>query len=838
MISPVRLFHPTAANRVALVSVSPAHGQAGQWLVQVALGKKAGKLAAGNVFGPFPEDVLQTRFDEAVAQLVAQGYSASGGQLLVAQLGDSSAQVRARAAQRLGWMRQRSAVDALLAALGSATGDACSILDALGELGDPKAIPALRTWAERKLLSRRRSAAEALRKLGDGPGLADVKKRALERMPDAVRTAVTALPEADAGQSGPLEKVLLALPPKERGPALDAVYELGTPLAVRAARQVLVSQRLGVPHLWRYAKSIFKRALLRYDGVTYGQLAHRIEVESGLNKGTNAKLKSGFDGEEKDTPVFRRRTVHFMQRLAWRWLRRLARWRPERYSAAAAQALAPYAPSDARAVRKGYGAFAHAYVLHKVLRGKSTRYVFNARAMKFKVKGASQVHPPANVREESYPELWDARPEPTLELLANAKLPEVHGFAVALVQRGHGHVVQKATREQLGAMLAAPFEGTVALAVEELSRRFDANSPDFALIDTLLLSPSPVAKELGLRWVKLTAHLWSRDLDRLFAYVRHADGAVRAVAVELAVPALRGGPAELRARAAEQVLAALRAKESAEGEHDRYARLATEALAEELAAKLSLEDVLSLIATGSPATKAIAGALLGRKPDALQTLGLQGLLALAEHEVAAVRGSAVALLGSAKEQLMADVRLLFVLSESSWPEVRAAAIALLREVDLAKLGMDGIVGLCDSNHVDVQDLGKALVLQHLAALDSNELLQRLAQHPHRNVRKFALELVEANLKPGFVALAKLELFFRTALLDVWPDRDLKRRAVRLLADRGRQDERQAEVAAAVLRDVVRTQTKGDFDLVAQALVQLKVTYPALDVGLAFSGGAV
>ncbi len=835
MLTPVRLFHPQGPHRVALVSVAPAHGTPGQWLVQVAVGAKASALSQGSVFGPFDEAQLQQRFDEAVAQLTAQGFTVADGQLLVKQLSDGSAAVRARAALRLGWRRQRSAVDALLAALATSGGDACSILDALGELGDPKAAPALRAYAERKLLSRRRSAAEALRKLQDTEGLAGVRTRALERLPDSVRTLVGALQDGDAPQ--PLEKVLLALPAKERGPALDALYELGSPVCVAAVRAVLLSGPMGVPHLWRYAKSVFKRAMLRQDAVTFAALAHAVEKEAFSNKGCRAKLKSGHDGQERDTEVFRRRTVHFLQRLAWRYLRKLARWRPERYTAVAAEALVPYAPADARPVRKGYGAFAHAYLLHRILRGKSVRYMFNGRAMKFKVKGANAVHAPPGLREESAPELWDATPAPALRVLSAARLPEAHAFAVALVRRGHPEVVKGASAAQLRAMLAAPYEGTVALAMEELSARFEAKAPDFALMDALLTAQHPVARELGQRWLKLTAHVWTRELERLLQYALHADGAVRAAAVELALPALRGGPAPLRAQLAERVLAALRAKETAEGEHDRYERLATEALAAELSALLSLQDILELIAHGTPAAQAIGGALLARKPDALKALGLSGLLALAEHGVAAVRGGALLLLGAAQAELLADVRLLFVLSESTWPEVRAAATALLRQVDLARLGMDGLVGLCDSNHLDVQELGKALVLKHLATLDANELLQRLAQHPHRNVRRFALDLVETHLKPGFVALAKLELFFRTALLDVWPDRELKRRTVRLLEERGLLDERQAEVAAHVLRDVVRTQTCGDFDRVASALVRLKLAYPALDVGLEVAGGA-
>jgi hypothetical protein len=57
-------------------------------------------------------------------------------------------------------------------------------------LGDPAAIPAVREIASRKLLSRRRSGVEALYHLGDAEGLQTVHQRALNELPDDVRTAV------------------------------------------------------------------------------------------------------------------------------------------------------------------------------------------------------------------------------------------------------------------------------------------------------------------------------------------------------------------------------------------------------------------------------------------------------------------------------------------------------------------------------------------------------------------------------------------------------------------------------------------------------------------------
>src|SRR5262249_37717098 len=156
--------------------------------------------------------------------------------------------------------------------------------------------------------------------------------------------------------------------------------------------------------------------------------------------------------------------------------------------------------------------------------------------------------------------------------------------------------------------------------------------------------------------------------------------------------------------------------------------------------------------------------------------------------------------------LGADPSVLFVLVESDWEDTRALAFDLLRRwTDAATLGLDGVLGLLDSNRPDVQELGRELATRHLGELPAGELAFRLAQHPHPGMRDFALDLVRKHLPRGDDALARVQGFCRSALLDLWPQRPVKRGIVEFLAARGLEDERQAAVAAAVLGDLVRVQ---------------------------------
>jgi HEAT repeat protein len=154
---------------------------------------------------------------------------------LLSKLDDPSSAVRARAALRLGWMKHPDAAEAILDRLPGAVDELCSYVDALGDLGDPKAIPAVREIAARKLLSRRRSGVEALYNLGDGEGLKAVHARALAELPESLRTAVEQTDSAEAI----VEALKNILDPKRLGLYLDTLYELADPIANEAIRQVL-----------------------------------------------------------------------------------------------------------------------------------------------------------------------------------------------------------------------------------------------------------------------------------------------------------------------------------------------------------------------------------------------------------------------------------------------------------------------------------------------------------------------------------------------------------------------------------------------------------------------
>jgi len=833
-LSSARFYHPQAVEKVAVLTVQPVAQRPDVFVVRVQRGVLARKLLHTTDSAPVLAAQVAERFAEAEQSLKNEGYYRAGVHALLQELQSPSSLVRGRAAARLGWMRCRDAVEVLLARLPQAIDDACSMVDALGAIGDDRAMPALRQQAERKLLSRRRSAVEALRNLGDRVGLADARNRALERLPESIRALLQSADESSTAGQGveSIAAAALTVELAQRGLALDTLYEIGSPLTAAGVRAGLQKTPLDRPHVWRYVKSILKRSMLRYDFVTLGELSHAIEVCARTSHGTTANVKSGYDGVQRPTHIFHPATQRYVRRSTWRYLRLLAKHRPESYAHAAAEALIHYLPEDGQNPHRLHGTFSRCYLLHRIVWGGSTRFVYDDRKLRFRFRSAKHQAAPVDAREEAYPELWDAQPSAFLRVLGWSRLSEVQVFAMkSFLQTGkHRQTLAAAGLPAILALLQAPYQPTVTMGLEEIERRFDPQNPDWPLLRMLLADERPAARQLGIRFVRLSAPLWTKEPEWIVEFLGTPHAELRALVVELALPTL-AGDAALRQAVAVRVLAILRQPEATDGAHEGYGVLTREALQRELGELLSVAEIADLILRGSPSAQSVAGELLQHRPEAVAELGLERLVTLAQHSVAAVRLGAHGLLQSALTQLQLDPSPLFVLVESDWEDTRNAAFDILRELDLAALGFDGLLGLLDSNRVDVQELGKDLARRNLASVHAADLADRLTQHPHPNMRRFALELVEKHLPPGHEPLAKLRRFFRAAFLDLWPQRAVKRRMVEFVLSRGLQDAQQGEAAAHILADVVRLHGRADAERALEALVRIKLAYPEVDANI-------
>jgi hypothetical protein len=811
---PARFYHPDADQRVAVLAASPTADR-DLFVIELERGPSAVDLTTTATYGPFERQRVAGEFADLVQSLRDQGYWPASVLAHLEALDSPNPAQRARAALRLGWRRSVEAVPKLLALLPGSVDDLCSMIDALGAIGDARAIPGLRPHLTRKLLSRRRSAVEALRILNDAVGLAIAQQLGLDRLPPMVKALVES-----PGGAGPIVDAVKGLPQTQQGLAADTLYELATPLTVAAARQFLEATPVDQVHVWRYAKSIFKRSQLRHDPVMFGWLSHAIEARGQETQGHYTTVKSGYDGKDRKTRIFGRHTQYHVRRGAWRYLNDLALFRPELYVPAAAEALIHYTTEETATGRLG-----GCYLLHHILWGQSNRLVYVPRSLIFHVRHQEFAPPPE--REESYPELWDEQPRAYLRLLAAARSTLVQTFALNSVEARHPNLIQEATHTEIVALLAAPYEQTVQLGLAELERRFDPDQPDWDLLYVLLTDERPPARTLGQRWLRLTAMHWLGNVDRIVRFLALPHPNQRALVAELVIAALHTNR-DLRELLAPRLLALLGETEPSPGAHDGYARVVQEALAEECNAHLTVAELARWLEHGSPSAQIAAGHLLAVRPGAVAELGLDRLARLTQHEMVAVRSAAQGLLRKADAALRADPSILFLLVESDWDDTRQTAFDLLRtRIDIAALGLDGFMGLLDSNRTDVQDLGAELVRKHFGSLPMAELVRRLVQHPHPHMRPFALELVTDHLPAGADALQQLHGFCRSALFDLWPQAAVKRRLVEFLSRRALQDEAQATLVAAMLGDLVRVQGRADFERAMEALVRIKLAFPTV-----------
>jgi hypothetical protein len=840
MIDPVRLFHPSKSDRVAIVTVESASGKADQFVVNVARGKKKNALTDAKMFGPFTSDEIAKAHKSVVDGLLGEGYVAGGlGQLLLA-LGEKNPKVRARAAQRLGWRREQGAVEPLLKLLEKPKDDVSTVIEALGQIGDLRAVPAIRGEAEKKLLSRRRAGVEALLLLDDKPGLDAAKQRALERLPDELRAKI-------GSTSATLNQAMANVDGKERGIAADTLYELGALLGdasdkracVEAALSTFTSATIHTPFNWRYAKSMWKRAMTRRDYASFGKLAHQIEIAARSAKSETHTLKSGYDGETKKTRLFSKSTTNYARRRGWRYLRRLAKHRPDEYALAAAEAVVPYVDGDD--VMKGNSpSTGRSYLLHRVILGGTERYVFDGRQMRFKTKAgakgkATAVTTTPGMREEAYPELWDRTPRAYVRLLGAAKHSLVQKFALDGILR-HPEALASASHAECAALIESDDARIVDIGLKELRRRFDPSKPDFQLVLELAGSQKDLVRNFGLVWLGDTAQSWCRDREWIAKFLAMPHAASRDSAARLANASIRTTlPPEERRRLAADLLNRIEQKEPEEGAFSGFGAVLRDGLLEEAAAACPIARAVAMVrgslpGGGNDAAIAVGASILAKKPGALDVIGFSDVVALANHEKAAVRVAAMKLLEGAHDDLAKDPSTLFSLIESDWDEVRTAALSMLDKIDLLPLGIDGLMGLADSTRVDVQVKAHTVLENAISrGVDVHEVLARLGQHPSPVTRKYAVGMAVEHLKPGFVRLAKLELLFRASLFDTWPDRKLKRTVIEFLSQRGQQDENQAEVAAQILGDFVRSQTIDDKERALAALVSIKLKFPQIEV---------
>jgi hypothetical protein len=817
----VRLFHPElVALRLAVVAIQP-HVD-GQVHVAVARGPSRLSLTDHRLYGPFSTAEGTARLIDVVAALRQDGYVDGGLASLIATIATSkSPKARAHAAERLGWRRDTAAVDALRLRAAQPKDDITSVVTALGRIGASSSIDVVVAEAQRKLLSRRRAGGEAVRLLGDAAALAGVVAAARERLPDGVRTAALGTDPAA------IATAVLALPKTDQGACLDALYDVGSEACVVAVQRLLLTLDITKPGTWRFAKSVLKRAMVRLDGATAGQLLHTIEQKGRTAKGgTITSLKSGLDGETRPTRVFSQRTAEWLAKAAWRWLTRIARYRPEQYAACAAACLAPYVDANDVVPKHRLGAQGRNFLLMRIVCGSSTRFEVDHHRAIVRTKKAKQPPSTSAVREEAFAHLWDTPAAlPAIRtLLVKAQHRSVLAFAVRLATL-HPEAIDGASVAELAAMVR--LSGTVVAerALSVLQSRL-RGSFNLALLCELAAVDDELVQRLAVTALTDHAHVWSRNIDDVLA-VLVAPTALREAGTRLLLLAIPAWPEALRRTLAQRIVAAVDVDTNDDdGRFDAYVEL-VDVLAASFVATCTIDDALRLISRNTTAA-AIAAVVVAATPGSSGQLGTELLLVLAAQPAASRRAVVCSALRVDALVLREQLGLLLELAEGEWDDVRGAAVEVLDQFEPDQLDIERVTAIIDSTWPVVQGVGMRQVANLIAAgRDLPDLLPRLAQHPHRHLRRFVLDLTSSHLRSGLLGLMRLEPMLRAIVFDLRPDVAVRRDAFGLMLRRGLQDEAQAEFIITLCRDVVSSRTHALRDAALQVISALVTAWPAL-----------
>lgn len=730
------------------------------------------------------------------------------------QLGGLDRAQRARAALALGWRQPAEAADALLAAAASATHEISSVIDALGRIGDVRAISSARAQAEKKLLSRRRSGVEALRALADSDGLAHARVIGFERLAEPVKAALNGANEDDLTALETLVTAWKSLDLAARGLALDQLYEFATPLCVAAVRS-LMAESFHQPQLWRYAKSIFKRAMLRGDAQTFAVVALSIERADRV-KVQRAELKSGLDGQSRVTTVFSSATRAWMLRAAARHLRRLGFWQPQLYAEFATAVLVRYDASDARIPRKNGGAFDNCWLLHRLLFGAST--------LKFSSWRARVLAGNAAPKWQAVPfvQAWQLRPSVRVALLVDVQLPMLRELALAAVL-AEPNLILAASAVHLTRLLDAPELAAQRLAGAEISRRFDRSQPDIVLL-CALLDGSNTARALALGLLSESNHV-ALAVPALAALLTRSTGAGRAAGAQAVLQILRGHPSIVCETLWTQLLASLVTSALDADQLSAFVEVIS-AFAEDFAPRLAFHNIAQLLDSTHSAQREVAAALLHARSDALGALGLPQVLRLAESDLPSLRRVACALLAEAVLKFHLDPTPLLHIADTRFPDSRTAAMALITQLDFSRFGIEAIVRLCDSNQTPVQQFARGWVGANLSRLDVAELLLKLIEHPHKTMQAFALELIERYLPLGLDYFARVQSFLRLCLRRPRMPRAAKDRLLAFAKNRAT-DAAHAALSIALFDDSLRSATRADAEPILVALTQLRLRFPEI-----------
>ena len=698
------------ANSDKVYEVDLCEVGANRYVVNFRYGRRGSNLREGSkTVAPVTREEGEAIFDSLVVSKLNKGYQDSASQTppgstqttqttsqdapgsraetLLKHLDDTRNPKLNRLIWRVGELRLRAAVPRLqaLAERTHKAGDALReycLAWALGRCGDAAAVPTLtRLHNAGQSEAVRRIALLGLLALAEASEQDRLLAEIVQQLPATLRASLTDEEHLRAALHQHLAHTDAA-----GFVVLEQLYLLAGHYPV--ARSVLLQELRTVPlkpNYFQRIRHIFKMAEWRQDSTVFGLLTRRFETEPALF------YRSAWGGDYVQVPgggsqyvklskeirkansrlAYSNRTRDYLRRRAWRTLRRLGEVADDSYIEMALGVLLVMRDEDAQAARQStiyrydwskpwpearqvaarhtYEGYAAYLALNHILRGNSAHY-YLSKSRRVWQKRDSSAGP--EEREEAFPELWDRHPEALLQLLTKSRCEPVHVFAAKALRANQDYCTQLDT-PSIALLLRQPYTITAELGLHLVRQRYTPEEPDLALLQALLDSELPAARQQALDWLDIARDALCSDTAFVTALLSSRFAEPRAwMAAQL--PTLNLSRPQVEALIT-RVLTVLLQMRGTEPVHADIAQDISTALLHAFPQhlrSLGLEIIEDLLRHPLTEVQVLAGRLLLNHERGAETLPPAMFKALLEATAPEVQGIGVQLLGQLPDELL------------------------------------------------------------------------------------------------------------------------------------------------------------------------------------------
>ncbi|MEO1269432.1 MAG: hypothetical protein AAFX99_15190, partial [Myxococcota bacterium] len=242
--------------------------------------------------------------------------------------------------------------------------------------------------------------------------------------------------------------------------------------------------------------------------------------------------------------------------------------------------------------------------------------------------------------------------------------------------------------------------------------------------------------------------------------------------------------------------------------------------------------VWSLLNSKNSAVQELGGVLLPLRIDP-DTVELERLVTLANHEVLAVREAAWAMCRQSPERLGGAMMTATRLLESDWADTRHFAQQFLGSEAFGEEAWSTavLIATCDSVREEVQRFGQRQIQRFFRDEHGPEYLLKLSEHPAPSLHLFVTHYLERYASGQVERLVELEPYFVTVLSTINRGRLAKQRVLDFLAQEAEGSEAAARVVAPMLTRLSATIAVGDRAAAIAALTQIERRWPEVSTPL-------